>query len=157
MEKTVKSEQEKSNILNNHFANKATVPNLDSDVPILLPKPEIPIVDCINTSTMEISKIIQDHLKKSCILNCGIPGKFLGLIATPISFSMSRLFNNLLEIGHYPELWKISHITAIYKSKGLKTDKVNYRPKSLLPTVSKICESVIHQRLLGHCIENNII
>ena len=77
---------------------------------------------------MEISKIIRDHLKKSCISYCGIPGKFLGLIATPISFSMSRLFNNLFQIGHYPDLWKISHITAIYKSKGLKTDKANYRP-----------------------------
>ena len=54
-------------------------------------------------------------------------------------------------------MWKISHITAIYKHKGLKNDKVNYRPISLLPTLSKMCESIIHHRLLGHCSENNII
>ena len=65
--------------------------------------------------------------------------------------------NNLFEIGHYPELWKMSHVTAIYKFKGSKSDKVNYRPISLLPTLSKICESVIHHRLLSHCLENNII
>ena len=65
--------------------------------------------------------------------------------------------NTHFQIGHYPDLWKISHITAIYKSKGLKTDKANYRPISLLPTLSKICESVIHQRLLSHCTENNVI
>ena len=31
------------------------------------------------------------------------------------------------------------------------------RPISILPSISKICESVIHDRLLKHCIENDII
>ena len=70
---------------------------------------------------------------------------------------MSRLFNNLFENGLYPDLWKLSHVTAIFKQKGLKTNKANYRPISLLPTVSKICETVIHHRLLSHCTENNVI
>ena len=70
---------------------------------------------------------------------------------------MSKLFNNLFEIGHFPDLWKIAHITAIYKRSGPKTCKTSYRPISLLPTLSKIFESVIHERLLKHCLENNII
>ena len=53
--------------------------------------------------------------------------------------------------------WKIAHITPIYKRYGPKNDKCNFRPISILPTLSKVCESVIHQRLLNHCIENNII
>ena len=154
---TVKNSKDKSNVLNEYFTSKATVSQPNDDVPLLPKKPNIPNVDCINTSPLEVSKIIRDNLKKSNGSYCGIPGKFLGLIATPISFSMSRLFNNLFEIGHYPELWKMSHVTAIYKFKGSKSDKVNYRPISLLPTLSKICESVIHHRLLSHCLENNII
>ena len=55
-------------------------------------KSNIPNVDCINTSLLEVSKIICDNLKKSIRFYCGIPGKFLGLTATPISFSMSQLF-----------------------------------------------------------------
>ena len=70
---------------------------------------------------------------------------------------MSRLFNNLFKVGHFPDMWKLSHVTSIFKRKGLKNDKVNYRPISLLPTLSKLCESVIHNRLLSHCLENNII
>ena len=101
--------------------------------------------------------MIRDHLKKSHLSHCGISGKFLSLIATPISFSLSRLFNNLFEVGHYPDMWKISHVTAIFKHKGFKNSKVNYRPISLLPTLSKNCESTIHHRLLGHCLENNVI
>ena len=70
---------------------------------------------------------------------------------------MSRLLNNLFSNGHFPDIWKIAHITAIYKRSGPKTDKSNFRPISLLPTLSKVSESVMHDRLLKHCIENDII
>ena len=70
---------------------------------------------------------------------------------------MSRLFNNLFEIGHFPDIWKIAHITSIYKKSGPKICKTSFRPISILPTVSKIYESVMHDRLLKHCIENSII
>ena len=55
------------------------------------------------------------------------------------------------------DLWKIAHISAIYKRTGQKNDKSNYRPISILPTLSKVCESIIHGRLLTHCIDHNII
>ena len=60
-------------------------------------------------------------------------------------------------MGYFPEIWKIAHVTAIYKRVGPKTDKSNFRPISLLPTLSKICESVMHDRLLKHCMENDLI
>ena len=41
--------------------------------------------------------------------------------------------------------------------KGQRAIKNNYLPISLLPTLSKLCESVMHKRLLDHCIENNVI
>ena len=70
---------------------------------------------------------------------------------------MSRLFNNLFEIGYFPDIWKMAHVTAIYKKSGPKTCKTSYRPISLLPTISKVFESVVHDRLIKHCIENNVI
>ena len=70
---------------------------------------------------------------------------------------MSRLFNNFFEIGHFPDQWKIAHITAVYKRSGSKTCKSSYRPISILPSISKVFESVMHDRLLKHCIENNVI
>ena len=59
--------------------------------------------------------------------------------------------------GHFPDIFKIGHITALYKNSGLKSNKENYRGIHLLPTLSKIAESVIHSRLLGHVITNNVI
>ena len=96
-------------------------------------------------------------MKKSQFSHSEIPGLFLSLISKEISKSMSQLFNNLFEYGHFPNLWKMSHITPIYKRSGLKSAKENFRPISLLPTVSKVFESIIHERLSEHCIRNDII
>ena len=60
-------------------------------------------------------------------------------------------------MGHFQDLWKTAHITAIYKRSGSKASKTNFRPISILPTLSKIFESIIHERLLSHCKENSII
>lgn len=147
---------EKSNHLNNFFASKASVSFPNDQPPLLIKTPNISPVNIINTSHIEVARIIR-QLKKSHSSYCGIPGKFISLISTPLSFSLSQLFNNLFEVGCFPDIWKISHVTSIYKGKGLRSDKVSYRPISLLPTLSKVCESVIHQRLLSHCVEYSII
>ena len=153
---TVNDPLEKSNIFNRFFAAKSTVPNPNDPPPNLQQLEGVPSLNSLNTSPFEIARIIR-NLKKSHLSYCGIPGKFISLVSTPISFSMSRLFNNLFEIGHFPDLWKIAHITAIYKRSGPKTCKTSFRPISILPTLSKIYESVMHERLLKHCIENNLI
>ena len=40
---------------------------------------------------------------------------------------------------------------------GPKISKESFRPISLLATLSKVCESIIHERLLNHFTEHNII
>ena len=132
----------------------STPPLVENDITINDSFENITFLDSVNTSPIEIGKLIR-NIKKSHQSHCGIPGKFLSLISTPVSFSMSRLFNNLFQVGHFPDIWKIAHITAIYKRSGPKTCRTSYRPISLLPTLSKTFESVLHDRL--HCMENNII
>jgi hypothetical protein len=153
---TINDSKQKSDIFNKHFANKATVNGPDDNPPTLIKKDVIEPFAVLNTSPIEVAQIIRE-LKKSNMSYCGVPGKFLSEIATPISFALTKVFNNIFLDGTYPEIWKISHITAIYKRSGLKCDKVNYRPISLLPTLSKVCETIIHKRLLPHLIDNNLI
>ena len=40
------------------------------------------------------------------------------LISKEIYYSLSRLLKNLFEIGHFPDNWKIAHVTQIYKRVG---------------------------------------
>ena len=103
---------------------------------------------------LEVGKIIRD-IKKSQQSYCGVPGKFLSIISSPISFPLSRMFNNMFGNGFFPENFKLAHVTSIWKQKGVKSSKLFYRPISLLPTLSKCLESIIHKRLLSHFIEHS--
>ena len=155
-DKIINDSKQKSDILNKHFSSKSCVNGDEDEPPILTYKDVLEPLCSFNTSPIEVSKIIRE-LKKSNMSHCGVSGKFLCELATPISFVLSKIYNNLFEVGLFPDIWKLGHITAIYKQTGLKCDKINYRPISLLPTLSKICEAIMHKRLLSHCIENNII
>ena len=63
----------------------------------------------------------------------------------------------MFDAGYYPNEWKLASVAPVYKRNGPKSSKECYRPISLLPTLSKICESIIHERLLSHCVTHNII
>ena len=90
---TITDSKQKSDLLNKHFANKSTLPGQHDQPHILGKFNTLSDLSQINTSPIEISKIIRT-MKKSNQSTCGVPGKFLSLIATPISFPLSLLLTN---------------------------------------------------------------
>ena len=63
--------------------------------------------------------------------------------AHTIALSVTKLLNLSIKTGKFPKLWKCSEITALFKS-GDRTNASNYRPISILPTLSKILEKAVH-------------
>ena len=51
-----------------------------------------------------------------------------------------------METGYVPNSFKTAKVIPIYKAKDAQ-ELTNYRPISLLPSISKILEKVIHKRL----------
>ena len=91
----------------------------------------------------------------SCIVVYQV--NFLSHIATPITFPLSAMFNDMFREGFFPDEFKLALVTAIWTQNGLKSWIASYCPICLLSTLSKICESVMHQRLLSHLTENSLI
>ena len=54
-----------------------------------------------------------------------------------------------------PSDWKIARVTPVYKNKGSKDDPGNYRPISVVPTVTKIIEKNIKAQLVNYFTMNN--
>ena len=79
------------------------------------------------------------------------------MISRKIRKPLSTLFNNMFTAGYYPDEWKLGSVAPVYKRNGPKISKECYRPISLLPTLSRICETIIHDWLLNHFITNDII
>ena len=152
--------KDKAQLFNQMFANKSVVIGNDDPVPELPPLSTLYDLKEIGTTKYEIGPILKD-MKKSNFSPCSIPSNFLLLLydkfGSLITNPITKLLNKIFQSGTYPELWKIQNITPIYKNKGARTDKTMYRPISILPTLSKICESILHNRLLHHLMDNNII
>ena len=70
-----------------------------------------------------------------------IPVKILQLIANDAAHVLTGCFNSLLAEDYFPDELKVADIIPIHK-KGSTSDKSNYRPISLLPTVSKVFENL---------------
>ena len=72
------------------------------------------------------------------------------------SASLTRLFNLCLETRTFPSLWKFGKVAALFK-KGDRCDANNYRPITVLPTISKILEKAVHTQLYAYLKNNGIL
>ena len=71
-----------------------------------------------------------------------LSNKLLKSITYEISKPLAIIINQSLETGIFPEMLKIAKIKPLYKKDDSSCFN-NYRPISLLPTISKVFERVI--------------
>ena len=61
-----------------------------------------------------------------------------------------------MNVGKVPSIWKQANVSPIYK-KDDPSVVSNYRPISLLSTVGKILERIVHKHILNFFQEHHII
>lgn len=76
----------------------------------------------------------------------GIPPSFLKNTASTIYVPLTILYNKCISHGTFPEIWKHAYITPVHKS-GSKQDIEQYRPISILSTLSKLFERLVHNEI----------
>jgi hypothetical protein len=86
-----------------------------------------------------------------------ISGKMLKELPKKCIKLITYIFNAVMKTGYYPETWKISQIIMIPKPGKDVTNVNSYRPISLLPTLSKLFEKMLLQKLKPILHEKNII
>ena len=60
---------------------------------------------------------------------------------------MQVIFNDCVQNGVFPDLLKLADVTSLHKTEE-KTRKENYRPVSVLPTVSKVFERLLDKQII---------
>ena len=110
-------------------------------------------------SAITISEI-HKHINKLPSKNSSgydmISNILLKRIKMSISKPLSIIFNQSFQTGQFPENMKIAEIIPLFK-RGAKHILENYRPISLLITLSKLLEKCIYQRVYKFLNTNNII
>ena len=79
----------------------------------------------------------------------GIGPKLLKISSGIIIKSITYIVNNCIRSGKFPTSWKLAKVNPLYKG-GAKDDINNYRPISILPTLSKLIEKVIQKHLMAY-------
>jgi hypothetical protein len=79
--------------------------------------------------------------------------KFIGVeIATPLS----HIFNLSLSTGIFPSKLKQCRVVPIFKT-GDQLECDNYRPISLLSSISKVLEKIVAEKLIHHLTSNDLL
>ena len=87
-----------------------------------------------------------------------IPNRLLKIAANVVAPSLTSIFNKSLVTGIFPSDWKLAKVSPIFKNGSKsKSDLNNYRPISVIPTVAKIFEKIIYDRLYQYLNENGLL
>uniref|UniRef100_A0A2A4JYZ1 Reverse transcriptase domain-containing protein n=1 Tax=Heliothis virescens TaxID=7102 RepID=A0A2A4JYZ1_HELVI len=110
----------------------------------------------IDTDETEVEQIIM-NLKDDCAVGWdNISNKtikqFRHILVPPLTY----IFRTCLSKSHFPQCLKKAVVIPVHKS-GSKEQVTNYRPISLLPTISKILEKIINKRLMKYLEKQSIL
>ena len=98
------------------------------------------------TTQLEIRKLIVRMPSKTSTDHDQISNVLLKQLNESISFPLEIIFNRSIAEGTFPELMKKAEVIPLYKGKE-QDIVINYRPISLLMTISKLLEKMVYSRL----------
>lgn len=158
-DKIINKPQEVANVMNDHFVNlprnlSAKFSNLKvNNVEIKKEYPTIFIEPAIET---EVFNIIMNLKKSNSFGMDNVSANMLKSVVHYILSPLTYLINWSLSEGVFPEDLKIAKIIALHK-KGDPLTIDNYRPISLLSSVSKILERTVYNRIIDFCTKHEIL
>lgn len=158
----VSTEYATANCLNDHFTDLSNhllhnaqpqhiisgLPHTDKPCTVSNHLPPISVHNVVLIlDSIKTNKATGHDLLSPKILKISIP-----FIVQPIT----DIINRSIEEGIFPNQWKVAEIRPVHKG-GLSSDPNNYRPISVLPTLSKIFERHILKHLTLHLEDNDVI
>ena len=102
----------------------------------------------------EISKLIKSLKPKKSSGIDNIDNIILKELEAYLTRPLMLIFNNSLETGIFPEKMKIAKVVPLHKAKN-KDETTNYRPISLLLTLSKLLEKIMYKRVYKFLTKTN--
>ena len=121
-----------------------------------LPNINKPQLRLDNISQHQIIDIISAMDSKASVDASGVNMKMLKFIKYQIALPLSHLFTLSVTTGVFPAKLKTSKTIPIFKA-GDRLSCDNYRPISLLSTISKILEKIVANSLVNHLELNNLL
>lgn len=108
------------------------------------------------TDCAEVERIVRG-LRRDCAIGWdGIPSRLLIDTSDILVPPLTHIFNQCLSSGIFPKCLKRALVLPVFKS-GDRASVHNYRPISILTSLSKILEKLLNSRLIKHLNKNKIL
>ena len=139
------TDEEKAEALNHQFCSvftnedKSTITDQNAE-------PTQPTISSLKISEEKVKKkLLKMRTDKSAGPD-GVHPLILKNLAEILAKPLTLIFNNSLETGEVPTVWKQGTVTAIFK-KGDKSNPANYRAITLTSIICKLLEDFITQHI----------
>ena len=109
-----------------------------------------------NVNEHDINAVFKELHPKNSAGYDGISTKLLLALQHTIVKPITLIINQSLNTGIFPSKLKVAKVIPIFK-KGNKKLLENYRPISILPSLSKIFEKVVFHQLYSYFDTNNLL
>ena len=106
----------------------------------------------VDTTTQLISKLKSKDTKGHDLISNNLLKAIKHEIVKPLTF----IINQSLKTGTFPDRLKVARVRPLFK-KGDNQLITNYRPISILPSLSKIFEKVMHMQLTYYLESNTLM
>jgi len=136
-----------TNCFAQHFSSVLNMPSITESI-VDYYNTSIPSVD-LNSCTLAISDVYNE-LNEIKYSTCSGPENISNTFFMQCKFVLSTpllmIFNRSLAIGVFPDQWKISYVSPVYKSGDIN-NIINYRPVSIISIIPKIFEGIVYKKI----------
>ena len=107
-------------------------------------------------SPSDVVKTISKLASKTSTGHDNVSTCLLKRISLPLSVPLATIINQSFATGIFPDNLKLAKVIPIYKKEDPSLFD-NYRPISLLPSISKVFERLAYNQVFYYLVSNNLI
>jgi hypothetical protein len=144
---------------NNNFANNTEHINIENIIDNIIRQPtqtDKDYIKTIITNPNEVGCILRKLKTNKATGEDQIDNMILKNISRKTTVQLTYIINSILKLNHFPDQYKTAIVVPIPKAGKSLNKKENFRPISLLNSISKVIEKIMYRRFNTFLDEHNI-
>ena len=150
--RTFAQEKDIAELFNNFFVNIG--PTLAKEIKIDHTDP-LQYIESTPSNSFYLAPVTQTQVftlfygLKENKASLSVPNKLIKLASGQLSTPFTEIYNESILSGEFPEIFKISKVTPIFKSGNI-SELGNYRPIAVISPFSKVLERLVYDQLVSY-------
>lgn len=151
----VSDNTEKSNLLNDYFAQQTLLDDSASTLPDSI-NIVGPSLNDIQFTPLEVQGVLETLKLGKSTGPDNVNNRVLKEVSVALSKPLCDLFNTSMSKSQFPDIWKEANVSPLHK-KDDPSLVSNYRPISLLSALGKVMEKIVHKHMFNFLLDRHAI